>query len=195
MSRVTITLVSTIIFLCAWCRLCATISNTTTPMAPVFQPAITPHCIRSVQDLVSAFKDRQVWHLNSSYSQEDSLFDFSVAFSLSYLSFAVYYSYPRAGQAGYEIGSGRCCDLTGDSVTACHAYINHHKKVYRVLPGALVFLFGSPMYIILGPRIFNRVMGKAIKRFCWDIPPFCPEASELSDNILTDFTLVVSGRA
>lgn len=195
MSCVTRTLIWTSILLCAWCWPCATTSNTTTPKAAVSQPVVTPHCIRSVQDLISAFRDRQTWLLNTSTFQEDSLFDFSVSFALSYRSYAVYYEYPEAEPGDYNLGSGRCCNLSDGGPTNfnCKAFINHHKKVYQVLPGALVFLFGSPMYIILGPKVFRETMATAIQRFCWSIPPFCPEVlPELSEAMLSDFTLVVS---
>lgn len=192
MSRVTTTLVWTSLLFCAWCQVCATTGNNTTPTIAVSKRVMYPHCTRSVQDLVTAFREKKIWHLNPNSSQEDSLFDFPIKFALSYLSYAVFYHYPSAGKDSYDFGNGDCCMLSGGT-SNCQAFINHSKKVYQVLPGALVFLFGSPMYIILGPNIFNYTMSMAIKRFCWNIPPFCPEVSkDHRDKMLTDFTLVVS---
>lgn len=192
MSQVTTTLVWAGLLFCAWCQVRATTGNTTTPKVAVSQLVVNPYCIRSVQDLVTAFRDRKIWHLNPNSSQEDSLFDFTINFALSYLSYAVYYHYPSAGKDNYNFGNGECCKLSSGT-SSCHAFINHSKKVYQVLPGALVFLFGSPLYIILGPNVFDYTMSMAIKRFCWDIPPFCPEVSrDHRDKMLTDFTLVVS---
>ena len=195
MSRVTTTLIWTGLLFYACCQVCVATGNTTTPTVAVPQLVINPHCIRSVQDLVTAFRDRKIWHLNPNSSQEDSLFDFPIKFALSYLSYAVYYhNCPSAGKDNYNFGNGECCMLSSGT-SNCHAFINHNKKVYQVLPGALVYLFGSPMYIILGPNIFNNTMSRAIKRFCWNIPPFCPEVSrDHRDKMLTDFTLVVSDR-
>ena len=187
---------SLLLFLCAQCWTCATAGNVTTPLTSFSTPVKTPQCTRSVQDLISVFKERNTWNLNTSVFQEDSLLHFSIQYSLAYLSYAVYYSYPNPGQGDQGQESEHCCALSDSSQSSsnCKAFVNHRKKVYQVLPGALVFLFGSPMYIILGPGIFNNIMAMAMRRFCWSVPPFCEDVStELSEAILEDFTLIVSG--
>lgn len=185
------------VLLCVWSWSCAMASKVTAPTASLTTPqtVTTPYCIRSVHDLISAFRERNTWNLNTSAIQEDSLFDFSIAFSLAYRSYAVYYYYPETGQIDQGQDSEKCCILSDSSPSSsnCKAFVNHQKKVYQVLPGALVFLFGSPMYMILGPNLFQETMAMAMRRFCWSIPPFCEDVStELSDAMLEDFTLVVS---
>lgn len=192
MPRVTGTVIWCV-FLCVWSWSFATASNT--PKASPTTPVTTPPCTRSVQDLISAFRERNTWNLNTSAVQEDSLFDFSIDFSQAYLSYAIYYSYPNPGQIDPGPASEKCCILSDSSPSSfnCKAFVQHQKKVYQVLPGALVFLFGSPMYIILGPTLFQNIMAMAMRRFCWSIPPFCEDVStELSETMLADFTLVVS---
>ena len=153
-------------------------------------------CIKSLDELISAFKRRETITGNHTTLLDDwhSIFDMELQYLLAYnMMFLTYQVSFPGNTTGYRCpeGASACCtpvDNGGHSPLQTHTVILYQSEIFGIFPTPLIIL-GTPLSVVLATSYQRSDLG--VREYCWSPPAFCSGLLQIK-GILRSFSIAVS---
>lgn len=153
-------------------------------------------CIKSLEELISAFKKRETITGNQTTMMDDwrPIFDIELRYLLDYSMMFFTYQVTFPGNiTGYQCpeGASACCtpvNKGGHLPMKTHTVMLFENDLLGILPTPLLVL-GTPLNVILAQSFQHIDIG--VREYCWSPPTFCKNLFPLFD-ILRSFSIAVS---
>ena len=167
-------------------------------------------CIGSLEDLITAFKGKEVIHFSDrSIASDNSLLNITIDSLQSFATLNVFVSTTTinstiSSQANNTRNTTTCncgyaCSAPIDQMGneyKCFKLSTYRKSIYNIFPCTLIAVLGSPIHLVTfrslhNERFYHQGIYRLIeKKYCWNPPPFCSESNVKS--MLLDFIIMVS---
>ena len=153
-------------------------------------------CIKSLEELISAFKRRETITGNQTTMMDDwrPIFDIELRYLLDYSMMFFTYQVTFPGNiTGYQCpeGASACCtpvNKGGHLPMKTHTVMLFENDLLGIIPTPLLVL-GTPLNVILAQSFQHIDIG--VREYCWSPPTFCNGLFN-SGEILRSFSIVVS---
>ena len=135
-------------------------------------------CIKSLEDLISAFKRRETITGNQTTMIDDwhPIFDIELQYLLDYSMMFFTYQVTFPGNiTGYQCpeGASACCtpvNKGGNLSMKTHTVMLFENKVLGIIPAPLLVL-GVPLFMPFARSLKHIDIG--VREYCWSQPTFC----------------------
>lgn len=151
------------------------------------------HCIKSVEELISAFKRRETITGNHTTLLEDyaPIFDMELEYLLTYTMMFLTYQVSFPGNTtDYQcpvMASACCTPINRENRITVMMF---QSQIFRLCPAPFLIM-GSPLCVLLQDQFRHITFG--VREYCWSPPAFCPGLhSHHVRGILRTFSIAVS---
>ena len=155
-------------------------------------------CIKSLDELINAFRRRETITGNHTNLMDDSttIFDMKLEYLLTYTMMFLTYQVSFSGNTtSYQcpVGASACCtplDRESHLPLQSHTVMLYQSEIFGIFPAPLLAL-GSPLNVILVSSFKHTNLG--LMEYCWSPPAFCKGVlSYQIAGMLSSFSIAVS---